>query len=145
MQARWRLGEGGVLEWRCCGRGTLQELEQCTRRKWLCGRVGEGVFAWLLEVPETSGAGWDSALLSVYLRGMLTAKTLPGAVLVRPQDVLWARALAAAIARDQGGVMGVFLDAGEARAWAGQQALVFIGDSPLRVRELASRLRMPLF
>lgn len=144
MLGVWCVGEGGVLGCVCAEDFSAHQLALAAQWQWRHGGVAGLAFAWLLELPGSCLTGWQRWELAAVLREALTAKTLPGAVVVLPGDEGWARQLAWELAQGAGGVLGVFVDRVEAQEWARQQAWAFIGDSVGRVQELAGMLHRPV-
>lgn len=144
MAGVWDVGEGGVLSCRCAEGFSAHALALAAQQQWLHGGITGRAFSWLLELPGVCLSEWQRVELAAVLREALTARTLPGAVVVLPGDEEWLRQQAWSLARETGGVLGVFVERGEAQEWARQQALVFIGESVWRVRELANTLHRPV-
>lgn len=144
MSYPWYLGEGGVLVGRCCDGFSAHELALAAQHQWRHGGMAGMAFAWLLVLPSVALSGWQRMELAAVFREALTARTLPGAVVMRPGDKDWMRREAMALAQGTGGVLGVFEEYDEAHEWARQQALAFIGESVWRIRELANTLHKPV-
>lgn len=140
----WYLGDAGVLVCRCAEDFSAHKLALAAQRRWCDEDVARMAFAWMLELPPSALTGWQRYELSAVLGEALTARTLPGAVVVRPSDEVWMRGVALDLAMGQGGILGVFTSVEMARDWSRQQALAFIGESVWRVRELAGTLHKPV-
>ena len=144
MKSGWKLGDGGVLVCRCAQDFSAHALALAAQREWRQGEAMTMAFAWLLELPARCMSAWQRYELAAVFRRLLTARTLPAAVVVQRGDEDMMRRLAWDLAHETGGVLGVFCAREGAQEWASQQALAFIGESCWRVRELASMLHTPV-
>lgn len=140
----WGLGEGGVVVCRCEEGFSAHELALAAQQKWRSGEWVGLAFAWLMDLPKVALTAWQRYEVAAVFREALTAKTLPGAVVVHPADREWFGQLAWDLAKQTGGVLGVFQGYAAADDWIRQQVLAFIAESCWRVRQLANTLHKPV-